>query len=138
VRKGLEWIWKNRDLAAAMGVRGKESIQQMSWSQTARTLVTSVLQSTAATQSPKTKITVLDMQPITPAVGGGRLRLLGLYHNLGAHSDCVYVGSYDWAGEPEKSLRLSDTLLETNVPLSDSHHAGRGEFGTASRRESRY
>jgi len=123
VRKGLEWIWKNRDLAAAMGVRGKESIQQMSWSQTARTLVTSVLQSTAATQSPKTKITVLDMQPITPAVGGGRLRLLGLYHNLGAHSDCVYVGSYDWAGEPEKSLRLSDTLLETNVPLSDSHHA---------------
>jgi len=123
VCKGLEWLWKNRALASAMGARGKEFIQDMSWSQTARTLVTSVLQSTAAVQSPKTKITVLDMQPITPAVGGGRLRLLGLYHNLGAYSDCVYVGSYDWVGEPEKSLRLSDTLLETVVPLSDLHHA---------------
>ena len=31
------------------------------------------------------KVAVLDMQPIHPAVGGGRLRLLGLYHELGAH-----------------------------------------------------
>ena len=29
------------------------------------------------------KVTILDMQPIEPATGGGRLRLLGLYHALG-------------------------------------------------------
>ena len=29
------------------------------------------------------KVTILDMQPIEPATGGGRLRLLGLYYALG-------------------------------------------------------
>ena len=29
------------------------------------------------------RVAVVDMQPITPAVGGGRMRLLGLYHALG-------------------------------------------------------
>jgi hypothetical protein len=29
------------------------------------------------------KVTILHMQPIEPATGGGRLRLLGLYYVLG-------------------------------------------------------
>ena len=30
----------------------------------------------------KLKVAVLDMQPITPAIGGGRIRLLGLYSGM--------------------------------------------------------
>lgn len=70
---------------------------------------------------PRIRVTVLDMQPIAPAVGGGRLRLLGLYHALGAEFDATYVGSFDWPGEVPRELRLSQTLLEIDVPLSPAH-----------------
>ena len=76
----------------------------------------------------KLKVAVLDMQPITPAVGGGRLRLLGLYHALGADIETRYVGTYDWPGEPYRHLRLSPTLEEFDVPLSDAHHAAAREL----------
>ena len=68
-------------------------------------------------------VTVIDMQPITPAVGGGRQRLLGLYHALGSDLECTYVGSYDWPGEPYRDQRLTPGLREIIVPLSPEHHA---------------
>lgn len=70
----------------------------------------------------KLKVVVLDMQPITPAVGGGRQRLLGLYHDLGPDIETVYVGSYDWPGEKFRDHLLTDTLREICVPLSDAHY----------------
>jgi len=68
------------------------------------------------------RVTVIDMQPITPAVGGGRQRLLGLYHALGPNVVCTYVGSYDWPGEPRRDQQLSPGLREIVVPLSTAHH----------------
>ena len=68
------------------------------------------------------RVTVIDMQPITPAVGGGRQRLLGLYHALGAHIECTYVGSYDWPGEAYRDQQLTPGLREIVVPLSAAHH----------------
>ena len=62
-------------------------------------------------------------QPIDPAVGGGRLRLLGLYHALGDSIEARYVGSYDWPGEKYRRHHLSATLEEIDVPLSEAHHA---------------
>ena len=70
----------------------------------------------------KLKVVVLDMQPITPAVGGGRQRLLGLYHDLGPDMETVYVGSYDWPGEKFKDHWITESLREICVPLSDAHH----------------
>jgi glycosyltransferase involved in cell wall biosynthesis/GT2 family glycosyltransferase len=67
------------------------------------------------------KVTVLDMQPIDPPLGGGRLRLLGLYHGLGADMPTTYVGTYDWPGEKFRRHRLSDTLEEIDIPLSKEH-----------------
>lgn len=71
----------------------------------------------------KLKVTIVDMQPITPAIGGGRQRLLGLYHALGDSVEATYVGSYDWPGESFRDQWLSPGLREICVPLSDAHHA---------------
>ena len=68
------------------------------------------------------RVTVIDMQPITPAVGGGRLRLLGLYHALGSNIECTYVGSYDWPGEAYRDQQITTGLREILVPLSAAHH----------------
>lgn len=68
------------------------------------------------------KVVILDMQPISPAVGGGRQRLLGLYHGLGPAIEAVYVGTYDWPGEAFRDQQLTPTLREICVPLSDAHH----------------
>ena len=67
------------------------------------------------------KVTVLDMQPIEPAVGGGRQRLLGLYHALGPGVRTLYVGTYDWRGPGYRRQMLSSTLEELLIPLSEAH-----------------
>jgi glycosyltransferase involved in cell wall biosynthesis len=69
----------------------------------------------------KYNVVVLDMQPIDPPTGGGRLRLLGLYHGLGENLPTRYIGTFDWPGEKFRKHRLSDNLVEVNIPLSDSH-----------------
>jgi glycosyltransferase involved in cell wall biosynthesis len=69
------------------------------------------------------KVAVLDMQPIEPATGGGRLRLLGLYHALGTNVRTLYVGTYDWRGPGYRRQMLSPTLEELLVPLSEAHFA---------------
>jgi GT2 family glycosyltransferase/glycosyltransferase involved in cell wall biosynthesis len=69
------------------------------------------------------KVAILDMQPILPAVGGGRLRLLGLYHALGAGMKALYVGTYDWRGPKYRRQMLSERLEELLVPLSEAHFA---------------
>jgi glycosyltransferase involved in cell wall biosynthesis len=67
------------------------------------------------------KVLVVDMQPIDPPIGGGRIRLLGLYHNLGEKIETTYIGTYDWPGEEYRDHMLSSTLREINVPLSNAH-----------------
>jgi glycosyltransferase involved in cell wall biosynthesis/GT2 family glycosyltransferase len=67
------------------------------------------------------RLTILDMQPIHPPVGGGRLRLLGLYHGLGDLWESTYVGTYDWPGPGYRNHMLSRSLREINIPLSREH-----------------
>ena len=68
---------------------------------------------------PAYRVAVLDMQPIDPPLGGGRMRLLGLYHGLGMPTS--YIGSYDWPGEARREIRLSPTLEEIDIPLEKLH-----------------
>jgi len=67
------------------------------------------------------RVVIVDMQPITPAVGGGRQRLLGLYHDMGPGLTATYVGSFDWPGEAYRDEQITPTLREVCVPLSDAH-----------------
>lgn len=80
-----------------------------------------MLEDVARRTMEKLKVTVVDMQPITPAVGGGRQRLLGLYHAMGPGIDATYVGTYDWPGESHRDVQLTDGLREICVPLEPAH-----------------
>jgi glycosyltransferase involved in cell wall biosynthesis len=128
---GMEWFWTHRQAAAAMGQRGYEQVCKMSWADTAFALARAAHEGAAAIlpATPK-RVAVLDMQPIDPPLGGGRIRLLGLYHNLGHASYCNYVGTYDWPGERFRAHALSPTLFETDVPLSEAHHRAAAELAT--------
>ena len=84
---------------------------------------TSPLPTPGAPPDPPLRVAVLDMQPIEPAVGGGRLRLLGLYHELGPGLEATYVGTYDWPGPTYRDHALSARLREIDVPLTPAHFA---------------
>ena len=61
------------------------------------------------------------MQPITPQVGGGRIRLAGLYHNMPKELEVTYIGTYDWQGEKPRDEMIYENLREICIPLSDEH-----------------
>ena len=121
-----------RDVAR-MGARGVQAVRHIAWEPIVEALVGGEgrcrPRSRSATRGPERTrparftVAVLDMQPIDPPLGGGRLRLLGLYHALGAELPTTYVGTYDWPGEPCRRHRLSATLEEIDVPLADAHFA---------------
>jgi len=129
-----------------MGKRAARSVAHINWERIVSTLLRAATAPSGATVAVRsavqhaaskapapvrrlpTKVTVLDMQPIDPAVGGGRLRLLGLYHNLGADAPTTYVGTYDWPGPGYRDHRLTPTLREIDVPLSDRHFAASDEW----------
>jgi len=125
VRRALERLWEDRDLALALGRAARETARRFGWRHVAETLLAAAFDADIpeAPEIARKRVAVLDMQPITPAVGGGRVRLLGLYRDPGPDFAVRYVGSFDWPGEPGRTVRLSDTLTETLVPLSEAHHA---------------
>lgn len=128
IAEALEWLWNNREEAARMGSNGRSLIASLSWAKTASVLAAAGLRPRSEEPEEKLKVTVLDMQPIDPPIGGGRLRLLGLYHNLGKGTACRYVGTYDWPGERHRAHALSETLYEIDVPLSPAHHEAAAEL----------
>lgn len=123
IATALDWFWNNRQKARLMGERGLALLEGMDWRETAYALACAASDGLPPPEARPIKVAVLDMQPIDPAVGGGRLRLLGLYHAMGARIDCQYVGTYDWPGEKYRAHRLGASLFEIDVPLSDAHFA---------------
>lgn len=129
IQAALEWVHTHRDEAARMGKKGAEFIANMSWTSVAKKLLEAAYANEyKPVVQQETRVTVLDMQPIDPPVGGGRLRLLGLYHALGANIRCTYIGSYDWPGESYRHHHLTETLEEIDIPLSAVHHTAAREL----------
>ena len=138
----LEFLIDRPERAAEMGNNGFRSVSHIRWESIASTLVHSVngarkapagrrrasASAVAKAGPPRLNVAVLDMQPIDPACGGGRLRLLGLYHALGAHLPTTYVGTYDWPGPGYRDHQLTATLREIDVPLSDRHFQAADEW----------
>ena len=122
--RALEYLYAHPAEVERMGLAGAESIASMNWGSVASRLIEAAFsQDRPAENRKKSCVTVLDMQPIDPPVGGGRQRLLGLYHNLAPSVECRYVGSYDWPGESYRRHHLTPGLEEIDVPLSADHHA---------------
>lgn len=71
----------------------------------------------------KKKLVILDIQPIDPPKGGGRLRLLGLYSNLGEKIDATYVGTYQVDEGTKREISLSQNLKEIDIPLGKKYFA---------------
>jgi glycosyltransferase involved in cell wall biosynthesis len=142
----LAYLVDHPDAATEMGRRAGLSVAHIGWEPIVSALLDAATGSARKTVSivpagerarrlpmpqnrrTPTKVTVLDMQPIEPAVGGGRLRLLGLYHNLGEPVETTYVGTYDWPGPGYRDHQLTPTLREIDVPLSDRHFAESDEW----------
>jgi glycosyltransferase involved in cell wall biosynthesis len=124
----MERLFNDRASARLMGLQGALCIQHMTWPRVADRLLQAafgrsrLVVSDLAPTGISTKVAVVDMQPIEPAIGGGRLRLLGVYHALGSEFETRYVGTYDWPGEKYRHHRLSPSLEEIDVPLSEAHH----------------
>lgn len=125
----MERLWNDASYCRRLGENALKYQQNNSWKDIAARLLSAALTGKSTTNiSSQIKTTVLDMQPIEPPIGGGRLRLLGLYHGLGSDYLTRYIGSYDWPGEPHRQLRLSDTLTEITIPLSIEHHTAAAEL----------
>lgn len=126
----FERLWQDRTLAARMGNAGRESVSSINWKSVSSSLLRAgfpEIKNPVVNIKTPLKVAVLDMQPIIPAVGGGRLRLLGLYHALGEDVQARYIGSYDWPGEKYRRHSISPTFEEIDVPLSAEHHAAAAE-----------
>ncbi len=119
----MKYICEEKSHSAEMGRSGRSLIEKINWPEVVEKLLNASFDENIGETGQQTRLraTVLDMQPIEPPVGGGRLRLLGLYHNLHELFQTEYIGSYDWPGEKWRRLAHSETLSETTVPLSTEH-----------------
>ena len=129
----LESLIDRPERAAEMGDNGFQFVSHIRWESIASRLVHSIGGSKSTVTVTKAEprrlnVVVLDMQPIHPACGGGRLRLLGLYHALGAHMPTTYIGTYDWPGPGRRDHQLTPTLREIDVPLSERHFAASDDW----------
>jgi glycosyltransferase involved in cell wall biosynthesis len=138
IAQKIEYLVGNPEHAAEMGSNGYASVSYISWDTVIAGLTSSAHKITCdgreksffafkctatETGTQAQRVTVLDMQPIEPPVGGGRVRLLGLYHALGKNLLTTYVGTYDWPGENYRVHQHSPTLQEITIPLSAQHFA---------------
>jgi glycosyltransferase involved in cell wall biosynthesis len=126
LRDAFEFLFANRNQASQLGDNALKSNKMLEWPDIVDRIVeSSTDEKFKLNLSKRTKINVavIDMQPIEPAVGGGRIRLKGLYHNLGTKFNCRYVGTYDWRGESFRRINHSESLEEITVPLSAEHFA---------------
>ena len=117
------------DRAAAMGENGPAAVAGITWERVVERLLSAVAAPREGTPRRRPlEVLVTDNQPIEPAVGGGRLRLLALYGDLGDGIHATYVGSYDWSGPKARDLRVTASLREIDVPLGDGHFAANREL----------
>ena len=115
--------------ARQMGSAGRDRASGLQWAAVVERLLASAEESEAEPRariasSGRTRVLIVDNQPIDPPIGGGRIRLFGLYSNLPPDLDPVYVGTYDWPGPGYRSVLHGGRLREVTVPQSAAHFRG--------------
>lgn len=117
----IDYFIENPNEVKRMGVNGYNSVLDITWENAVSKLLKDIEVQPNESLKPIINVLITDMQPIEPAVGGGRLRLKGLYSNLGQNIKALYVGTYDWKGPKKRSIQISNSLLELDIPLNDEH-----------------
>lgn len=74
-----------------------------------------------ANNRPPIRVFVSDIQPILPAVAGGRLRLAGIWGNVPDGFEMNYVGTFDSLGQKKTIKKLGKNATEILVPCSHEH-----------------
>ena len=120
IAEKINYFIDNPDEAAKMGENGYNSVQNITWEDVVLRLLKDV-KIVPKENNSKISVLITDMQPIDPAVGGGRLRLKGLYSNLGDNINPLYIGTYDWRGPKKREINISSSLKEVDVPLNEEH-----------------
>jgi glycosyltransferase involved in cell wall biosynthesis len=120
IAEKINYLIEHPSEASKMGEIGFESVRDITWDNIVSELIGSA-EAKPKRIGPEIKVLVTDMQPIEPAIGGGRLRLKGLYSNFNENFNVQYVGSYDWQGEKYREIKISNNLLEIDVPFSHEH-----------------
>ena len=131
IARKINYLIEHPDHGAEMGERGFSSVAHITWDAVVSRLLSSIdLPAKRVhtwiknpTVERPVKVLITDNQCIEPAVGGGRLRLLGLYSTLAAGIEATYVGTYDWPGPQYRELQLSKRLREIDIPQSHGHFA---------------
>jgi glycosyltransferase involved in cell wall biosynthesis/GT2 family glycosyltransferase len=131
IAQRINYLIDHPDHAAEMGEKGFSSVSHITWDAVVSKILASIelperrvrkWEKSPAIKRP-VKVVITDNQCIEPAVGGGRLRLLGLYRTLTEGIEATYVGTYDWPGPRYRALQLSKRLREIDIPQSSEHFA---------------
>ena len=117
----IDYLIDNPDEAKRMGETGYNSVQNITWDNAVMRLLRNVEIEPEEKVTSEVNVLITDMQPIEPAIGGGRLRLKGLYSNLPQNINALYVGTYDWKGPKHRKNRISNSFLELDIPLDNEH-----------------
>lgn len=121
IGRALERLARHPEEARRLGDAGRQRALPIRWPRVVEALLGSL--SEAPRSRTRLRPVILDNQPIEPPVGGGRLRLAGLYAHLPEDLDPVYVGTYDWRSQPYRAVVHGSRLLEITVPQSEAHFA---------------
>jgi glycosyltransferase involved in cell wall biosynthesis len=121
IAEKIDYLIDNPDEAKRMGEEGYNSVQEVMWENVVMKLLRNVEIVPEEKVTPKINVLFTDMQPIEPAIGGGRLRLKGLYSNLPQNINALYVGTYDWKGPKHRKIQISNSFLELDIPLDNEH-----------------
>jgi glycosyltransferase involved in cell wall biosynthesis len=131
IAQKINYLIDHPDHGTEMGERGFSAVSHITWAAVVAKILSSIEHpqkrvrkwiKTPAVKRP-IKVVITDNQCIKPAVGGGRLRLLGLYGTLTEEIKATYVGTYDWPGPQYRELQLSKRLREIDIPQSEAHFA---------------
>jgi FkbM family methyltransferase len=129
IAQKINYLIDHPDHGAEMGEQGFSAVSHITWDAVVAKLLSSIdrpqkqvrkWEISPAIRRP-IKVMITDNQCIEPAVGGGRLRLLGLYRTLTEGIEATYVGTYDWPGPGYRELQLSKRLREVDIPQSREH-----------------
>jgi glycosyltransferase involved in cell wall biosynthesis len=121
IAEKINYFIDHPEKISVMGNAGFESVKDITWDKIIPKLLENITLPGTNENSTKINILITDMQPIEPAVGGGRIRLKGLYSNLGDAVTPFYIGTYDWRGPGKREITISPTLREKDIPLSEEH-----------------